>query len=255
MARVVGSRVLVVDVLCIFAIAGLLTHRYWDSRKLATFVRTIHLWPDQRQTALEVAAACSRIPFAKFEPVLIHALPVFGAGPGALLRSGGCCAGHSRVLILALERIGIPAFQVTLYHVEGYAQHCLVQAWVGEEPLLMDPSYGLYFASPGGQPVGIRELQAGVKPVFRPLPGSSATGYPRKPYYDFDFKSTRTANWTRTAPRRLAYSTLRLILGRGADQLEVPATMEWPQHLAIAAVLLVLAAAHLCVELTSWIAT
>ena len=101
---------------------------------------------------------------------------------------------------------------------------------------------------PQGGPLGLAELRAGVQPHIQTLPHVTGAGYPAVPYYDFDYRLTQTANWTRSLPRRVLRTILGTMLGnRRAARLEVPAFLEWPQHLAALAVLASLLAWHLLI--------
>lgn len=140
----------------------------------------------------------------------------------------------------------MPAFQVTLYHREGHAQHCLVQASVDERPLLVDPSYGLVLCDPEGHGLGVAELRAGVQPRNEPLPNVKVGGYPRYAYYDFDYRLTQTANWTMSAARRLLRRVLGAVFGdQRVAQFQMPLVLEWPQHLLSVGALILLTAINL----------
>lgn len=167
------------------------------------------------------------------DPVFISPiLRPFGASPDAVIQCGACCSGKSRLLILALAELGICSYQITVYHQDGHAQHCLVEACLGNERLIVDPSYGIFYAAPDGQDVSLAELQRGVPPVHKPVSADRPWGYPDNPYYDFDYRATKTANWTATALRRFVYRTLRAIFGTSIDRLRVPPVLEWPHHIA-----------------------
>lgn len=233
------------DIAILACIVALAVHRVWDSRILTGFIRSVTVCGDMRDAALAMAAACYRIPDHGPDPSFVPFMPFIGASPGAVLERGGCCSGRSRLLILALARLGIPAFQITLYHANGNAQHCLVQAWIGADPLILDPSYGVSYAGRDGRPIGLADLQDGQVPRLVSLPGVESDGYPRNSYYDFNYADTRTANWTASAARRVAYRTIRALIGQRADKLEVPELLEWPQYLAIAGLVSVLLTVHL----------
>jgi len=238
-----------VDVVVLLAVALLLWHRALHRRRVRRFVRSLGPLPcKRRDAAIQLTRACFQLPKNGNDPHYLATLPVIGASPADVVAGGGCCSGLSRLLILALAEAGTRAFQVTLYHREGHAQHCLVQAWLGEEPLLIDPTYGVVLCGPRGGPLGLADLQAGVLPHIQRLPDVTGAGYPDEPYYDFDYSLTQTANWTRSPPRRLLRATLGVILGnRRAARLEVPAVLEWPQHLAALAAVGALAATHVLV--------
>lgn len=245
-------QVVLIDCIALAAVLLLLVQRRADRKRLRAFVHSLMPMPrDPRAAALHIASVCYRLPHGP-DPVFFPALfEPLGATPTAVLRHGGCCSGRSRLLILALAEYAIPAFQITLYHRNGQAQHCLVQAWIDGQPLVIDPSYGIFFSSPDGTPVGLRDLQSGVTPRHLRLPNVTHGGYPDNAYYDFDYTLSRTANWTRTATRRFVYRMLCFFGPDRIDRLAVPPALEWPQHLFIALALGVLAIAHVFVALTS----
>jgi len=213
----------------------LLLQRRWDRRRLRDFISDVdrtRLTP--HQIILEVAKRCYMLPFRK-DPVFCSRLfGPLGATPSAVIQLGGCCSDRSRLLILALAELQIRAYQVTLYHRAGHAQHCLVEVYLGDERLIVDPSYGFYYADPHGGSMSLKDLQLGKQPLYVPLLDGETCGYPANAYYDFDFRASKTANWTKTRARRIAYRALRSLSGGAVDRLEVPALLEWPQHLFIA---------------------
>jgi len=224
------------DVALVVVALGLLLQRRRDLRRLRAFVQALDPLPrDPREAVLCLAKRCYLLPLLSNDPTFC--LPLFGplgATPSAVIRLGGCCSGHARLFILALAELEIRAYQITLYHRDGNAQHCLVEACLDGGRLIVDPTYGIYYATANGDPIALRDLQAGSLPVFVPLISDRACGYPANSYYDFDFRASRTANWTKTVVRRIAYSALHRLTNGAVDRLEVPAVLEWPQRLLIA---------------------
>jgi hypothetical protein len=214
----------------------LLLQRRRDVRRLRQFVDDFHRSPRAHELVLDVARRCFLLPY-RGDPVFYPRLfGPLGATPSAVIRLGGCCSDRSRLLILALAELGIRAYQITLYHRAGHAQHCLVEACLGADNLIVDPSYGIYYVSSNGGAISLRDLQAGELPVSLPLANDRPCGYPANAYYDFDFRASKTANWTKTPARRIVYRTLHRLSAGAVDQLKVPALLEWPQHLFIAIV-------------------
>ncbi len=170
-------------------------------------------------------------------PFISSLFHVVGATPIAVLRNGGCCSGLARLYILGLDALGIRAAQITLYHVSGCAQHCAVEVALGGDRMIVDPRYGIYYTDRDGSPLGLERLQAGCLPKLQTLPLSTADAYPPYPYYDFNYVNTKTANWTRSVPRRAAYWILRSVSGRRIDRCRVPPILEWPQILISSALL------------------
>src|SRR5689334_2446051 len=222
------------DIVVLFLMLGLVVQRHRDRRRLRRFVGGLESsrW-SRRRIVLEVARRCYALPFQRDPVFCSRIFGPLGATPSAVIQLGGCCSDRSRLLILALAELGIRAYQITLYHRDGHAQHCLVEAYLHDERLIVDPSYGFFYTDPNGGSLSLQDLQAGTQPPYVPLRDGDACGYPPNGYYDFDFRASKTANWTKTATRRLAYRILRWVAGRAADRLQVPASLEWPQHLVI----------------------
>jgi hypothetical protein len=215
---------------------GLLVQRRRDLGRLRSFVHGIQPVPrSQKERLLELTRKCYRLPAirkdASFCPRLFGPL---GATPSAVLRFGDCCSGRARLLILGLNELGIRAHQITLYHRAGHAQHCLVEAQLDDRRVIVDPTYGVYFEGPEGEPISLRELRQGITPTSVPLFDDGSCGYPANEYYDFDFSASKTANWTKSRVRAVSYAVLHKLTGGAVDRLEVPPLLEWPQHLFIA---------------------
>jgi hypothetical protein len=159
----------------------------------------------------------------------IPVLRYLGARPIEVLRRGGCCGGKSRLLICMLRSIGIQSAQVTLYHVKGNAQHALVEARLSTYSVLLDPSYGFYFTSKDGEPVGFESVLAGTQPNFAPLSRSDVRAYPEDDYYNFDYRKTKTANWTMGPIRKTVYKLLWIFTLGKIDRIFQPWWFEHPQ--------------------------
>lgn len=169
------------------------------------------------------------------DPPFLHpALAVIGASPSAVMRYGACCSGIARLYILALDSLDIPATQVALYHASGKAQHCLVEVIVNGASQLVDPTYGVAFESGDARPLGLADVQAGHQPCIVSIRDGRVSGYPANEYYRFDYRQTKTANWTRTWQRRSAYAVLRRLVD--VDRLPMPVALEWP-HVIVGAML------------------
>lgn len=223
------------DLVAAAAIAALGIHWVVERRRLFRFVASEGpSLGEPEQRALAFAARISNRPWSpKDPPYLAPALAPFGATPSAVLQRGGCCSGTSRLYILCLAAIGIRANQITVYHRSGNAQHCLVEVRIPGGRLIADPVYGVYYTDGTGRRLGLEDLQAGVPVICALLPGTIRSGYPHDDYYNFDFALTKTANWTMSWQRRLAYTVLRASVGGSVDRLRVPAILEWPQVLLI----------------------
>jgi hypothetical protein len=242
------------DVVLVAVSLALLVQRRRDLKRLRSFARgALPISPSQKELLLDVARRCYQLPAlrkdASFCPPLFAPL---GATPSAVLRFGDCCSGRARLLILALHELGIRAYQITLYHRAGHAQHCLVEACLDNGRMIVDPFYGVYYEGPNGDPVSLRELRRGILPTYVPLLDDRVCGYPANDYYDFDFRLSKTANWTKSRLRNFAYTLLHKLTDGGIDHLEVPAVLEWPQHLFIALALLCAMAVNGTVMLASF---
>lgn len=172
----------------------------------------------------------------RFIPVA--ALDIIGGTPISILRRGGCCSGLARVYITGLGTLGIKAAQVSLYHATGKSQHALAEVSLGEQRVIVDPTYGFYYVDCQDTPIGLDELRQGIKPEYRKLPHSerrrprgprTGESYPANDYYNFDFSCTKTANWTKTVVRRSVHRLLRVLTRGRIDTLRQPLWMEWPQ--------------------------
>ena len=165
------------------------------------------------------------------DPIFLHPLlGPLGATPGQILRSGGCCSGMGRILIVGCNELGIRAAQLTLNNRsdEEY-QHCIVETWADGRPTLIDPDYGLQFVDADGGPLRLEALQASVEPHIRPLPGKETAAYPDHPAYNWDYRKTNTANWKKSLPRRAAHRVLMAVTRGGIDRWRQPVALEWPQ--------------------------
>lgn len=214
------------------ALAALLVHFLRERRLIRVFAEGATRGErNPGRAALALAAVIHRrIPRGRDHAFLGLEIPaLLGATPGDVLRRGGCCSGLSRLYVIALRSCGIQASQVTLYHESGVARHALVEARIGLEHWIIDPTYGFHYVDAAGLPLGLEALRAGVTPHFRPLLEGGSDGYPHNNYYAFDYRRSKTANWTMTLGRRLSYPALRLLTNGLIDTVPQPRFLEWPQ--------------------------
>lgn len=187
---------------------------------------------------------------------LTRFLASFGPSPIAVLKRGGCCSGIHRLFIASLDAIHIRAAQITVYG--PVAPHCLAQVALSSGPLMIDVDYGVWYRHPNGGALGINDLRSGVTPVIEPFIDPQLRrvgrhvrpGYPKCPYYDFDFQATRTANWTKTRGRRATYWLLRYVTQGRVNTFLMPPICEWPEIL-VAAVLFVVGVTFFVAELAA----
>ena len=217
-------------------VAALIRQRNSDRKQLRQFVASVVKDGNRGKAAVsQLAARIFELPEATDPIWACRLFKAFGASPGAIIKGGACCSGKTRLLILSLAELDIRAYQITLYHEEGQAQHCLAEVHLDNECLLVDPSYGIYLTGSEGCGVSIRALQQGVQPLQVSFTATAKCGYPKDRYYRFDYRASKTANWTCSAPRRAAYSILYRVSRGAVDHMLVPAWFEWPQNLGIVA--------------------
>jgi hypothetical protein len=213
--------------------------------RLATFCRRIVSNSDsRRETAFAVARFLfSEVKRARDPPFLTRLLAPLGASPPSVLEHGGCCSGIHRLFITALDTLGIQSAQLTLYRrVEGVAGHCIAQVEVDSEKIIIDVDYGVWFRHPNGGSISLEELRAGVPPLIEPFVFDKKAhaaddsevreaGYPPCPYFDFDYRLTRTANWTMSLLRRVVYPVLAVLTRGRVDVFLLAPVFEWPEVL------------------------
>jgi hypothetical protein len=159
-------------------------------------------------------------------------LPIFcelGATPGSILRKGGCCSDLTRLTIVSLDTLGFKAGSITVCTASGEARHCLLEVSVPKQNVLIDPTYGFYYANGLGEGIELSDLQSGMRPSFVSLPNSNKLSYPPGIYYEFDYCKTKTANWTKSRVRKTVYRVLFFVTQGAIDRVKQPPVLEWPQ--------------------------
>jgi len=236
------------------AILALVLHWALERARLHEFVASLGPLPtDATELALALAGRIANRSHRSGDPPYIAAfLAPLGATAGDIIRHGGCCSGTSRLYMLALGALGIRANQITVYHRSGRAQHCLVEIHLPQGVLIADPVYGVFYTDANGRTLGLEDLQAGAPVECRPAPGAMKPGYPANSYYDFNFAMTKTANWTKSWQRRLAYSLLQRITNGGIDRFRVPQLFEWPQAMLALVLASILSVTHAFLFLLRW---
>ncbi|MBL8039517.1 MAG: hypothetical protein JNN16_18655 [Nitrospira sp.] len=218
---------------------GLLAHSYLERECIKDFAKKAvrkHKDPLARVLALAGFIYYNLSGKARTDPYFIP-IPLFnnlGGTPGSILKKGGCCSGLTRLTIVALKTLGIDAGSITLCLPSGQAQHCLLEVTLPTQNVLIDPTYGLYFVDELGRGMGLTKLQSGARPSFARLPYSIQTSYPENKYYEFDYRKTKTANWTKSRLRRILYRILVCATNGTIDQIKQPAFLEWPQFVLAA---------------------
>ncbi len=233
------------------ATTALLCVYVFRRRRIARFARQA---TRESRSPREAAFALGRAVFSgtkrrKKNPIFLsRLLAPLGASPVAVLEGGGCCSGLHRLFITALDTIGIPASQVTVFRrVDPVNAHCLAQVCVDSERLLIDVDYGVWLRHPNGSAVDIVGLRGGVVPViesfvlddiarYQDSARIRSAGYPNRDYYRFDYELTRTANWAMSPLRRVIYTALTRITRGRIDLLLLPPILEWPEVLLSIAV-------------------
>lgn len=192
----------------------------------------------QREAVFELARALFlNIKNAPDPTFLTRFLAPLGPSPIAVLKQGGCCSGVNRLFIVSLDAIDIRAVQIAVYG--PHLPHCLAQVALTSGPLMIDADYGVWYRHPNGGALGINDLRTGVQPVIVPFvdlqvrqPGRHVRpGYPNVPYYDFDFRLTRTFNWTKSGIRRATYRLLQRATRGRVNTFTLPPICEWPEIL------------------------
>jgi hypothetical protein len=234
---------LAVGALSLAAMACVLV--YWRERRILA-ARVREIIPAAAPNA-DTVFRLARFVFANVirgpDPTFVSRLfAVLGGSPLAIMRGGGCCSGIHRLFIVCLDTVGIRAAQLTVYPWDGDWAHCLAQVSLADQTLVVDVDYGVCYRHPDGGSLDLFDLRNGVEPrieIFadglvtptRGGRGSRTPGYPNLFYYRFDYRKTRTANWTRTWRRRFAYALLHRLSGGRIDQAFMPPLLEWPQIL------------------------
>ncbi len=242
MADYLISRWLVFNLLGISMGVWLLFHFWKEKNIIRAFARS--LIRDLKDPTQQVLALCGGIyEFGANLPPNCHGDPHFiplgglsalGATPATVLSKGGCCSGLTRLALVSLHSLGYAAWQITLYHSSGKAQHCLLEVSVGNpQHMLIDPTYGFYYLNDGGVPLNFSSLREGQRPSFACLPGSTQNKYPQNDYYNFDYKNTKTANWTMSRLRKASYLLLYCVTMGGVDHVKQPSILEWPQLILV----------------------
>lgn len=243
MAWVAPRVVLFTAVLLVLLAAALLVTYYTRRKRIAAFARSVTRGSGSTEDAVFALARTLYVTIQRRpDPKFPSFLAPLGASPVAVLRRGGCCAGIHRLFITALDTLGVPASQVTVYRPGPDAAHCLAQVQLGNERLMIDVDYGISYRRPDGQAVSMAELRAGMAPVLQTfMPDASALrvqgnsrnppGYPGGEYFAFDYRLTRTANWTMSRVRRLSYAVLHALTDGRIDDLQLPPLLEWPEIL------------------------
>jgi hypothetical protein len=239
-------------------VAGLLVVYRKRKLRITAFARHATMCSQsQRDAAFALARTIFSAVKRGNDPIFIsRLLAPLGASPTRVLDKGGCCSGIHRLLITGLDTIGIRSAQITVYSATGV--HCLVQAETDDEYIIIDADYGVWLRHPNGGAVNLRQLRAGVQPIIEPFVfdgqatyvdsvKTRTAGYPDRDYYHFDFSQTRTANWTMSAVRRVAYKALNPLTRGRVNYFLLPPILEWPEvllALLLCSLAILLVAAH-----------
>jgi hypothetical protein len=191
-----------------------------------------HRTGEEGASALELASIVyGRVKRGPDRHYLLPFLAPLGSTPLQVLRRGGCCSGLTRLYVLLLHELRIPACQITLYHRNGNGQHCLAEVATSAGRMVVDPSYGFWYGTVSGDPLGLDDLRFGERPTFFPLPGYDCDRYPANAYYDWIYHEAKTASWTHSVLRRAAYKFLYALSSGRIDTWRLRPWLEWPQLL------------------------
>jgi hypothetical protein len=236
----------IVLVLAVFAIALLCVYRMRRLR-IAKFARSA---TQGSQSQRDAAFALGRVIFGGVKrgrdpAFLTPLLAPLGGSPTRILEKGGCCSGVHRLFIASLETIGIRAAQIVVYRRADDAAHCLTQVRVDNADILIDVDYGVWLRHPDGGLLDLAGMRSGLMPTVErfvldrqaPYVDSARTrsaGYPDGEYYRFDYRLTRTLNWTKSRLRRALYAILHPLTRGRVDCVLLPPVLEWPEVLLAA---------------------
>jgi hypothetical protein len=244
-----SSTFLFVNLMLLSVSLGLLVH-YWIEKKL---IRDFAICAVGRnKKPLEVVLALAGEIFHTYKachsnPSFIP-LPIFselGATPSSILRKGGCCSDLTRLTIVSLDALGFKAGSVTVCSASGEARHCLLEVSLQNHKVLVDPTYGFYYFNGLGGGIELSDLQGGTLPSFASLPDSNKLSYPSGIYYEFDYRQSKTANWTKSRVRKAVYRVLFFVTKGAIDRIKQPPVLEWPQIVLAASIIVLL----LCINL------
>ncbi len=224
---------LFVNILLLAVCVGLLVH-YWIEKKLVRdfAIRAAGMSTEPMETVLSMAGEVFRTNKSWHRAQPFIPLPIFsalGTTPGAILRTGGCCSDLTRLTIVSLDALGFTAGSITLCPASGEARHCLVEVSLPQRNLLIDPTYGFYYVDELEKWLDLSHLRSGTSPSFASLPHSTRRSYPSGSYYDFDYRQSKTANWTQSRVRKAVYRFLVFATKGTIDRVKQPAVLEWPQ--------------------------
>lgn len=219
--------------LAVTSLLALLASFVLERRRLRRWIlKEVDQCLNDHDQALHAAALlCASIRRRSDPHFLAKLLSPLGASPLTVLEFGGCCSGIHRLFIASLQTIGITAAQITLYHRHGHAQHCLVEVRIGDSPIIVDVDYGVFYTHKRRMTLSLEDLQGGITPEHVLIPKAGRAGYPVNDYYDFDYRLTKTANWTKSAARRLAYRLFHWATDGAVDRWRLHPLLEWPQVL------------------------
>ena len=224
---------LFVNLLLLVVSVGLLIH-YWMEKKIIRdfAIRAVGGNNEPLKVALALAGEIFRIKKAWRSDQAFIPLTIFsalGKSPASILRMGGCCSDITRLTIVSLNALGFKAGSITVCTPLGEARHCLVEVSLGKHNVLLDATYGVYYVDELGRGLGLSHIQSGARPSFASLPHSNKRGYPSGSYYEFDYRQSKTANWTQSRVRKAVYRVLVFVTKGTIDRVKQPAALEWPQ--------------------------
>lgn len=224
--------------LVLLASQGVALALYWrDQRFLASLMAHIAN-PSAPPTtqALQALAYLHDKPTATNDSYFL--LPFFRplrATPREVAELGGDCADRSRLMIVLLHSRGIPASKWALYSPDMQPRHAVVEADTEQGKMVLDPLFGLTYPREKGGYYGIEDLRQDPS-LFQDhiaelrarheRPGAEKLDwYPLNLYV---YTYARTINWDKSGAMRLAYRTLRTVIGDRVNQIQRPIWAEQP---------------------------
>jgi hypothetical protein len=211
---------------------------YWrDQRFLASLMARI-----VSPSTLPTTQALQALAYLRDKPTETNGsyflLPLFRplrATPREVAELGGDCADRSRLMIVLLHSRGIPASKWALYSSDMQPRHAVVEADTEQGKMVLDPLFGLTYPRQQDGYYGIEDLRHNPS-LFQDHITELRTRHERPgaekldwyPLNLYVYTYARTINWDKSGAMRLAYRTLRAVIGDRVNQIQRPIWAEQP---------------------------